>query len=660
MPAVLKRALELHQSGNLVEAEACYVQALAQLPNHPQIWYSHGNVLQQLDRQEEAVASYDRALALAPDRPELLTNRSNSLHDLGRYEEALAGYDRALLQMPGLAMLHNNRGNTLREMQRRQEALASLDRALALDSGYVDARVNRGNVLQDLGHYEAALAEYDRILAGDPQHAAALNNRGNVLRELGRHAEAGDTVERLLQHHPDWPYAPGLLAQSRAACCAWSDHETLTRRVIESVRAGNRADQPFSFLALSDSAADQLQCARTYAADRYPPALQPLWQGERYRHDRIRVAYLSADFHNHATAHLMAELFERHDRQHFEVTGVSFGPDRQDEMRARLCQGLEHFIDVREMPDQEVAAYLHRNETDIVVDLKGFTLDCRAGILAHRPAPIQVNYLGYPGTMGAEYIDYVLADRHVIPPGHEVHYSERVVHLPDTYQVNDGKRRIAESGPDRRECGLPGSAFVFCCFNNNYKITPPVFDIWMRLLSRVEGSVLWLLEDNATAMSNLRREAARRGVDAERLIFAKRMPLDQHLARHRLADLFLDTLPYNAHTTASDALWAGLPVITCMGQTFAGRVAGSLLYAVGLPELVTGNPQDYEALALQLATHPEQLGMIRARLQEQRNRQPLFDCDLFRHHLESAYLTMWERYQRGMPPAGFAVERRTP
>jgi predicted O-linked N-acetylglucosamine transferase (SPINDLY family) len=390
--------------------------------------------------------------------------------------------------------------------------------------------------------------------------------------------------------------------------------------------------------------------------DRCSASPASLWNGERYQHDRIRLAYLSADFHEHATAYLMAELFEAHDRARFETTAISFGPDSNDGMRARLSAAFGRFIDVRNRGDREVAALLRKLEIDIAVDLKGFTAGARAGILSHRAAPVQVNYLGYPGTMGADFIDYILADRFVIPEEHYACYTEKVVYLPDTYQVNDSKRVIAERTPTRAEVELPDTDFVFCCFNNNYKITPEIFDCWMRLLNEVQGSVLWLLADNATASRNLRREAEARGVAPERLVFAPRVKLEDHLARQRLADLFLDTLPFTAHTTGSDALWAGLPLLTCHGTTFPGRVAASLLNAVGLRELIAYSLEEYEALALKLATSPAMLNDIRARLAQNRHTHSLFNTDRFRRHIEAAYTTMWERYQRGEPPESFAVE----
>jgi predicted O-linked N-acetylglucosamine transferase (SPINDLY family) len=381
----------------------------------------------------------------------------------------------------------------------------------------------------------------------------------------------------------------------------------------------------------------------------------PLWRGERYAHDRIRIAYLSADFHDHAVMHLMAGLFEQHDRSQFDVVAVSFGPDPSTDTRARLKDAFERFIDVRHLRDDEIAKLLRDLETDIAIDLKGFTDDARTGIFAFRPAPIQVNYLGYPGTMGAPYIDYIIVDPIVVPHDQRLAYAEKIVYLPHCYQVNDAKRLIAERTPTRSEATLPETGFVFCSFNNNYKITPTMFDVWMRLLRDIDGSVLWLFEGNAAAPVNLRREAANRGVAPERLVFAPKVPLADHLARHRLADLFLDTQPWNAHTTASDALWAGLPLLTCIGTTFAGRVAASLLEAVGLPELVTRTLSEYQTLALQLAGEPSLLAGIKQRLSDNRHVFPLFNTDRSRRHIEAAYSEMYARHRRGEAPASFAI-----
>jgi protein O-GlcNAc transferase len=412
---------------------------------------------------------------------------------------------------------------------------------------------------------------------------------------------------------------------------------------------------PFVFLHYVDDPKLHLICSTTYLKNKLSTQRPVIRKERSRRRDRARIAYLSADFYQHATSYLMAELFERHDRKRFEPFGISFGIDDGSEMRARVVKAFDHFHDVRGLDDAKVAKLLSELEIDIAIDLKGHTRDDRFGIFAHRPAPIQVSYLGYPGTTGADFIDYVIADEIVLPFDQQPFWSEKIVHLPGCYQVNDRKRQIAERTPTRKECGLPERGFGFCSFNNNCKITPPVFDIWMRLLDKVEGSVLWLLRDNPTAEQNLRREAAARGIDPVRLVFADRLQLAEHLARHRLADLFLDTLPYNAHTTASDALWAGLPVLTCFGKGFAARVAASLLDAVGLPELVTKGLEEYEVLALKLAREPALLSAYRERLEKNRPTAPLFDTDRFRQHIEQAYLTMLDIHDRGKKPRSFSV-----
>jgi predicted O-linked N-acetylglucosamine transferase (SPINDLY family) len=351
----------------------------------------------------------------------------------------------------------------------------------------------------------------------------------------------------------------------------------------------------------------------------------------------------------------MAELLELHDRSRFELVGIDFGPVADDAMRTRVRACFDRFIDVRTLSDREVAQLSRDLAIDIAVDLKGFTEDARPGIFAERAAPVQVSYLGFPGTMGAGYIDYIVADEVVIPAASRPLYSEKVVSLPDSYQVNDRKRRIADGTFTREELGLPADGFVFCCFNNDYKVTPSTFDGWMRILRRVEGSVLWLFEDSAMAATNLHKEAERRGVGAERLVFARRMAPHDHLARYRNADLFLDTLPYNAHTTASDALWAGLPVLTCAGEAFASRVAASLLSAVGLPELITTTPAAFEALAIALASDRARLGRVRATLAANRPTAPLFDTPRFARHIEAAYQEMHERRLAGLPPDHITV-----
>ena len=651
-----QQGFALHRQGRLDEAEAVYRRVLASQPAHFGALHFTGLIYYQRGALTEAAEWIGRALAVNPTSPEAHSNLGLALLDLKRPEEALASHERSLKLKPDLPDTLNNRGNALQALNRPAEALADYDRALQLRPDYLLAHNNRGNALRALGRLEEAVASFDRALQFAPDFDAALNNRGRALRDLKRFDAAAVSFARLVAVAPHQPYAAGMLLDTRLNFCDWTDYEATSAAIVAAVERGERADAPFSFLCHALSPMAQLRCAQTFVTYECPPAPKPLVGTTAARRERIKLAYLSADFLNHATAYLVAELFECHDRARFDVIGLSYGPDDGSPVRARLEKAVDRFVDVREMSDRQVAELMRDQGVDIAIDLKGFTANNRAGILAHRGAPLQVNYLGFPGTMGAPFADYIIADRHIVPPRLEAAYAEKVVSLPDSYQVNDRKRRIAETSPGRIEAGLPAEGFVFCSFNNSYKIRPAMFDVWMRLLRQVEGSVLWLLQDNAAAVDNLGGHAEARGVAASRLVFASRLDLDAHLARHRLADLFLDTFPVNAHTTASDALWTGLPLITLRGETFVSRVAASLLAAVGLPELVTDSLADYEALALKLATTPPLLAGLREKLQAVRVTAPLFDTDRFRRHIESAYLTMYERHLAGLPPAGFDVE----
>jgi predicted O-linked N-acetylglucosamine transferase (SPINDLY family) len=526
--------------------------------------------------------------------------------------------------------------------------------ALKLEPNSPELWSNQGTAQVAAKRHEAALASFNRALELAPDFIGAVANRAHILFELRRYDEAIPDYEKLLARDPNHPYSAGNLVFCRLQCCDWSSFDKGRAAILTRLRAGQRVAPPVLSLALLDSGVDQLAAARIVARDKFPPA-PPMWRGETYKHDRIRIAYVSADLHAHATAVLTAGLFEHHDHRRFETVAISFGRDDGSPLRARLKRAFERFIDVRGQSDFEIARLMRELEIDIAVDLKGYTSEARPAVFAFRPAPLQVGYLGYPGTMGAAFIDYLIADCVVVPEADKMHYSEQIIWLPDTYQPNDRSRETAETPTDRATAGLPPFGFVFCCFNNSYKILPPIFDIWMRLLRGVPGSVLWLLADNASATRNLKQEASARGIDPERLVFAPRQDLPDHLARHRLAELFLDTLPYNAHTTASDALWTGLPVLTCKGNTFAGRVAASLLQAAGLPELVTESLEAYEALALRLARDEDGLATIKSRLAQTRDTMALFDAARFTRHLEAAYVTMHERRLRGQPHAGFAI-----
>jgi protein O-GlcNAc transferase len=511
--------------------------------------------------------------------------------------------------------------------------------------------------LHALKRFGEAVASYDHVVALNSEYGDAVINRSIALQAMKRFREAAASYDQALALVPDYRYGFTGLAECALKLCDWTRQSQLAGEVRRRVIDHTSCIYPFLLLGYTDDASLQLAAARNYIQDQQLDSPPSPMSDTIWVNDKIKIAYVSSNFHSHASAHL-AELFERHDRSRFEVIGVSSGPDDGSAMRARLVAAFDRFIEAGSMSDEAVAQMVANSRIDIGVDLNGHTRGARPGVFACRPAPIQVNYNGFPGTIGAEFIDYIIGDAIVLPFDQQSNYPERIVHLPDCYWVNDRRCVVAEYTPTRLEVGLPASGFVFCCFNNSWKITPAVFDIWMRLLQAVEGSVIWLIHDNEDTEANLRNEAEARGVDPARLVFAPRLPPSEHLARQRLADLFLDTLPCNAHTTTTDALWTGLPVLTCLGKNFAGRVAASMLNAVGLSELVTHSLEEYETLARRLATHGPLFRGIRQTLEQNRLTFPLFDADRYCWHIEAAYTTMWEIWQRGERPRSFSVAPR--
>jgi protein O-GlcNAc transferase len=612
------------------EALAGFDRALSQKPSWPQALNNRGTVLQTLGRFDEALASYDAALAAAPNYAEALTNRGSVLQDLKRPAEALESHDRALRLQPQFATAFNNRGSALLELKRFGDALDCFDRALALRPSDAEILNNRGNALQGLLRYEEAVAAYDRALAIRTGYATALNNRGSALQQLKRYEDALASFD---QAEPGHPHAFGGAATVALNLCDW----VRTAEIGAQMQARIHAGQPISPWVLLGYSGDETllrQSASNVIRERFPNLPQPMATAH-HGHTKIRLAYISSDFCHHPVGTQMVELIECHDRTRFDVIGISTGPDDGSPQRRRLVAAFDQFHDVKDLPAYAIATMLRRMEVDVLVDLNGHTQGDSFDVLAHRPAPVQATWLGYAGTTSAPFIDHIIADRVVAPD--PAAFSEQISYLPDTFFVSDTTRAIG-TPPSRAQAGLPETGFVFCSFNNNWKITAPVFAIWMRLLDQVPGSVLWIKKPGEAAMANLQTAARQHGIDPTRLVFAAGAPLDVHLARHRLADLFLDTLPYNAHATACDALWAGLPVLTCKGTAYAGRVAASLLLTSGLSELVTETAQDYQTMALKLAREPVLLQGLRDRLTARAS--PLFDTARFARNIEEAYLRM--------------------
>jgi predicted O-linked N-acetylglucosamine transferase (SPINDLY family) len=612
-----------------------------------------GKMLIEQKRPADAIVWLDRALEYDPWNAEIFYRRGNAHMALGRLAAAESDYAQAISHRADYADALFNRGLALQRMGQFDAALGSYARVLAIKPDDAEALNNRGNVLQELQRNDEALTSYDQALAVRPYYVDALHNRAVVLMLLGRPAAAVTAYRNLLAIAPDHPWAAGRLLQAALTCCDWSRYREMVDAVEQGIDAGRSVIEPFAYLAAASSPQRQRRCAEIFGAGFAATPLPPA--PRRTAGGRIRIGYVAGEFRNHATGILMAELFERHDKSRFELIAFDKGGDDGSALRQRICRAFDEMVDIRSHDDDAAAGEIRARQIDLLVDLNGFTGTARPGIFVRRPAAVQINYQIFPGTLALPCFDYLIADRIVAPPEHAAFYSEQIVYLPDCYQVTDSRRGAVGPAPSRAECGLPEGAFVFCCFNNNYKITPAFFDIWMRLLNNVAGSVLWLFEDNPDARANLRREAAARGVDAQRLVFAPRTDLERHLARHRCADLFLDTLPCCAHTGASDALWAGLPLLTCLGETFTGRVAASVLSAAGLPELITTTAAEYEARALELATSPAQLAAIRNRIAASIGSSALYDTACHCRHLETAYTTMWQRHLRGEAPATFRI-----
>lgn len=650
-----------YQTERAAEAAELIAKAVALEPRNADMLINHGLTLRAAGKRQEALKSYERAMLLTPKDLVLQNNLGNLYQELGRFEDAAACYRRVLRVHPGEAEVRDALGHSLlgwgnacQDAGRYAEAERCYEEALTLAPYDAALHFNLGNARRELGKTAQAAASYQRAIALSPDDADAHNNLGNALRELGQLPEAIACYQRALALKPDLYHARVHLIHQQQHAADWRGLEQQIDEVRGWLHSAPTAQiSPFAFLAMpGTTAAEQRLCAERWLENRYASltaqASELAFTHIRHENKRLRVGYLSADFRRHPLAALVTELLELHDRDQLEVFAYSYGVDDNNPERQRLQHAVDHFVDIRALSLVDAAKRIHADGIDILVDLTGFTQSSRTGIVALRPAPISINWLGFPGTMGSLHgkplFDYVLSDAYITPAASQSDYAERLLLLPGSYQPNDRNRPIGKT-PARVDYGLPEEAFVYCCFNQSFKITPAVFACWMRILQQVPDSVLWLLESNATATANLQQAAKTAGVDPARLVFAPRVAMADHLARHALADLFLDTLPYNAHTTASDALWMCLPVLTCSGETFASRVAGSLLHAVNLPELIAPDMAAYEAMAISLRHDPATLEGLRERLQQASADLPLFDTRHFARKLEAVYQDIW-RAQR--------------
>jgi predicted O-linked N-acetylglucosamine transferase (SPINDLY family) len=638
------------------EALAAYQRALRAVPAFAGALYGAGNALMDLGRAAEAIHCFDQALALEPEHADAHNNRGNALLQLGRAEAALDSYLCALRLRPESTAILANSTRVLMQLRRYQEALSIASRRIALQPQDAEAWYARGLAMRAVHRHAEALADFDSALQLRPQSADILYRKAEALRDLRRHAEAATCFARVIELEPGSDYALGNLIQARLQICDWTDYAQNLQRANDLTGQGARACLPGAFQNIARSPAAQLTCARAFWQRALASTAASPTTRASHAHGRIRIAYLSADFREHPVAQQLVGVLEHHNRGRFEIYGISFAPAQQTAIGRRIVEAFEHWVEVEGWSDAAIASQLEKLGIDIAVDLMGFSAHGRPQIYARRPAPVQVNYLGYGGTMGTDWFDYLIADITVVPPSEQQHYSEKIAWLPGSYMPCDDRRAVSSDMPTRASHGLPENAFVYCCFNTQYKISPDVFDVWMELLNSNPDSVLWLSEANADASANLCREAALRGVDSGRLVFAPRVADGaQHLARYRLADLFLDTWPFGAHATACDALWAGLPVVTRSADTFVGRVAASLLTNCGLSQLVAADRDAYRRMALELGTQPARAVALRAQLARQLAAKAGFDTSGYCRHLEAAYAQMWARSQRREPPMSFAV-----
>ena len=635
---------------NYARAREAFSEAVKLSPTMASLRMSLGNALLAQRELKTAISEYNHALQLDRNNLDAYNNLGNAYRLAKEYDKAEAYYLKASEIQPSYWHAYNNLGVCLLEQSKFTEAIRVLKQGMSVRSDRVELVENLASVYRKMGIREEAKKLYEQALRIDPDNFNVNKNYAQLLRTLADYPQAAARLEKLLELRPLEEGLQGDLLNSKMAMCDWQGQPEVLARVIYGVRHCHPVVMPFHIISVVDDPELHLEVARQYVGRRYPDraGVSGLSAGDsgvgrraKGPGERIRLGYFSADFQVHPVSQLIAGVFEHHDKSRFEVIGFSYGPNKQDVMRQRLLKAFDQFIDVREKSDQEVAAMTRAMGLDIAIDLSGYTFGARTGIFAERCAPVQINYLGYPGTMGASYYDYIIADGVIIPPSHERYYSEKVLRLAHCYQPNDRvSRQIASRVFSRQEMGLPQDGFVFCCFNNNYKILPETFDSWMRIVKAVPGSVLWLLADTTKASENLKKEAAARGVEPERVVFAPRMELPEHLARHSLADLFLDTFPYNAHTTASDALWTGLPVLTRMGESFASRVAASILWALGLQELITQCPDEFEQKAVALAKDPHTLAGLRKSIENNKHSQHLYDVEDLTFSLEAIFIPL--------------------
>lgn len=656
--AHFNRGIALQELRKFKDALISYDEAIKLKDNYYAAYCNRGQVFLKLKKIEAAISDFNKAIKEQPNFPQAYLDRGIAFLKAENYIQAISSFDRAIEINQNLEVAHYNRGICWFLLSDFNEALRSFNEAIRLRPDFADAFTSRGDTLEALGQYEDAVTNYIKAIDIRPDFAEDYYGLGLVFFKTNHPEISINYLQRAIDLDAKLNFALGIQLYVKMQLCDWSNFNFLIRKFLKKIATNQKQISAFVTLTILDDPKLQMECAENYAdglcdQNRYKLLPEII---KRPRDKKIRIGYFSADFKQHPVSYLTAELFELHNRNQFEIIAFSFSPESKDEMRKKLIKGFDDFIDVRSKNDQEIALLAREMKIDIAIDLSGHTSGARYQLFVMRVAPIQVNYLGYPGTIGSNCHDYIIADKIVIPEDKQCFYTEKVAYLPGTFMVNDSSYLPSEKCYTRTEFNLPENEFIFCCFNASYKITQTTFAGWMRILIKVPNSVLWLSSMNETAMKNLKMQASNEGVNDNRIIFAPRMPnVNDHLNRIRLADLFLDTFPYNAHTTANDALRVGLPLLTLIGETFASRVAASLLNSVGLSDLITTNQEGYEALAIELAINPDRLRNLKSKLLSNLPGSSLSNTKLFTQNIEKAYQEMYRRYQEDLPPETITI-----
>jgi len=632
-------ALYYHKDGKILKAVEIYLELLKKDKDNYRVLSLLGAANIQLGNIDKGICYLKKSIQINSNYAAAHINLGNGFKNKNSFEDALNCYNKAIYLEPNNPDVHCNKGAVLYQLKEFSKALESYNKAIEIDNKHFLSHNNKGILLKDLGNFDEALECYKNSININPKNVLAYISKGDLYLELKRYEDALKSFENAIQIDENQNYLLGKYIRCCMFLCKWENFFPTTQKINKLIKKSLKVVDPFTYMSIMDNPEISKLCAEIYSQDKL--SIIPLSKKVSLKKSsKLKIGYFSGDFNNHAVMHLIMDVFKNHNKSNFEIFGFSFRPDKDDHWTEKLKKYFDGFNNVKEYTDIQIANLSKKIGIDIAVDLTGFTKSSRVGVFAHRAAPIQINYLGYPGTLGSEFFDYIIADEIIIPKKNSNFFSEKVLYLPNCYQANMSSKQVSEKTITKSELNLPDDKFIFACFNNNYKITPDIFNSWMNILKRVPKSILWLLKSNESSILNLQKEAIKRNVNPERIIFAPPLPNDEHLNRLRLADLFLDSFPYNSHTTASDIVRMGVPIVTVIGNSFASRVCASILTTLKLPELITNNITEYESLAVELALDDKKITKFKNSVKDSAKNSILFDSVNFTRNLEKLYLSL--------------------